>query len=128
MHDWIKRFEREVKYQAECSHDNVVHIYIHHLNAENPWFVMGLAQSDLRTELNSHILADDEKLNVLRMVFSGVKYIHEKGMLHRDLKPENILRYSDKCYKISDFGLIKNSTQKHNPTFFLRCFKIKKWV
>lgn len=117
VEDWKMRFEREVKYQAKCVHNNVVPIRIHHLNAENPWFVMGLAQSDLRTELNSQILTDDEKLTVLRMVFSGVKYIHDKGMLHRDLKPENILRFDDNCYKISDFGLIKKLDSEAQSNF-----------
>lgn len=117
VEDWKRRFEREVKYQAKCSHNNVVPICIHHLNAENPWFVMMLAQSDLRTELNDDVLTDDEKLNVLRMVFQGVKYIHDHGMLHRDLKPENILRYSEQCYKISDFGLIKKLDSEAQSNF-----------
>ncbi|AFH14943.1 protein kinase [Cronobacter sakazakii] len=117
LEDWKQRFGREVKYQAKCSHDNVVPIYIHHLNAESPWFVMGLAQSDLRTELDDKILTDDDKLGILRMVFCGVKYLHENGMLHRDLKPENILRYSKKCYKISDFGLIKKLDSEAQSNF-----------
>ncbi|HEI8502938.1 TPA: protein kinase [Serratia marcescens] len=117
VEDWKKRFEREVKYQAKCVHDNIVPICIHHLRAESPWFVMGLAISDLRGELNSNTLSDDEKLNVLRMIFNGVKFIHEKGMLHRDLKPENVLRYSEKCYKISDFGLIKKLDSEAQSNF-----------
>ncbi|VVT53960.1 hypothetical protein UYSO10_4973 [Kosakonia radicincitans] len=117
VEDWKQRFEREVNYQAKCSHDNIVPICIHHLKAENPWFVMNLAQSDLRTELDSNVLDDDEKLNVLSMVYRGVRYIHENGMLHRDLKPENILRFEEKCYKISDFGLIKKLDSEAQSNF-----------
>lgn len=51
------------------------------------------------------------------MVFSGVFYIHENGMLHRDLKPENILKFSDGCYKISDFGLIKKLDSEAQSNF-----------
>lgn len=50
--DWKKRFEREVKYQAKCTHSNVVPICIHHLTVENPWFVMALAESDLRSQIS----------------------------------------------------------------------------
>lgn len=117
LDDWKQRFEREVKYQAKCSHHNVVPIYIHQLTSGSPWFVMDLARTDLRAELESKILSDDQKLSVLRMVFSGVYYIHEHGMLHRDLKPENILKFSDGSYKISDFGLIKKLDSEAQTNF-----------
>lgn len=115
--DWKRRFEREVKYQAKCNHDNVVRVCIHHLNAENPWFVMDLAESDLRKDILAKSLSDDEKLSAIRMVLNGVQYIHSQGYLHRDLKPENILKYRDGVYKISDFGLIKNINTEQQSAF-----------
>lgn len=110
--DWRRRFEREVKYQADCSHVNVVPIYIHHLNTEHPWFVMDLAEKDLKTDIRSGRLSDEEKLKIIRMILCGVSYVHDKGYFHRDLKPENILKFSDGKYKISDFGLVKNSNKE----------------
>lgn len=59
--DWRRRFEREVKYQAACSHFNVVPIYIHHLNSGVPWFVMDLAITDLKKEIRSGVLSNVEK-------------------------------------------------------------------
>ncbi|HAU8265764.1 TPA: protein kinase [Kluyvera intermedia] len=115
--DWRRRFEREVKYQAKCGHDNVVRVYIHHLNTEYPWFVMELAENDLRSEIEANSLNDDEKLAILKMVFKGVEYIHNEGLLHRDLKPENILRFHGNCYKISDFGLIKKVDSQAQSDF-----------
>lgn len=107
--DWKRRFEREVKYQADCRHFNVVPICIHHLNTEYPWFVMELAEKDLRKDLKANVLDDDEKLKVVQMMLNGVSFVHKRGYLHRDLKPENILKFPDGRYKISDFGLVKNS-------------------
>lgn len=115
--DWKRRFEREVKYQAKCNHDNIVRICIHHLHAENPWFIMDLAVSDLRKDIKENSLSDEEKLSSLMMVLSGVQYIHEQGLLHRDLKPENILKYSGGIYKISDFGLIKSINTEEQSAF-----------
>ncbi|MDC9598888.1 hypothetical protein [Xenorhabdus anantnagensis] len=54
--DWKRRFQREVRYQASCCHTNVVHIYIHHLGIEFPWFIMELAENNLRAELNENKL------------------------------------------------------------------------
>ncbi|MGK3134855.1 serine/threonine-protein kinase [Pantoea trifolii] len=117
LKDWKMRFEREVKYQAKCSHSHIVPVCIHHLNVEHPWFVMELAEKDLRKEIISDTLSDIEKLNVLRTVLLGVSYIHGKSLLHRDLKPENILKYPDGSYKISDFGLVKNTDPEAQSAF-----------
>jgi serine/threonine protein kinase len=46
---------------------------------------------------------------------SGLKFIHNNGIIHQDLKPENILlNYTDKIYlKIGDFGFsIKENLNK----------------
>ncbi|MEZ3415186.1 serine/threonine protein kinase [Pantoea dispersa] len=107
--DWVRRFEREVKYQAECSHDNIAPICIHHLNTESPWFVMELAETDLRKALHQHSLSDAQKLNIILMMLKGMDFVHRKGYMHRDLKPENILKFRDGRYKISDFGLVRAS-------------------
>lgn len=109
LDDWKRRFEREVKYQADCRHFNVVPVCIHHLNTEHPWFVMELAETDLRKDLIANSLSDDDKLHIIMMMFKGVSFVHLRGYLHRDLKPENILKFPDGRYKISDFGLVKNS-------------------
>ncbi|MDH2121647.1 serine/threonine-protein kinase [Pantoea agglomerans] len=107
--DWIRRFEREVKYQAECSHENIAPICIHHLKTEIPWFVMELAETDLRKALYHQTLNDNQKLNVILMMLKGMAFVHKKGYMHRDLKPENILKFKDGRYKISDFGLVRAS-------------------
>lgn len=107
--DWRRRFEREVKYQAECVNSHVAPVYIHHLATESPWFVMELAESDLKTAIHSGQLSDNDKIQIIMMMLKGVSYVHSKEYLHRDLKPENILKFKDGSFKISDFGLVKNT-------------------
>ncbi|WP_236930556.1 serine/threonine-protein kinase, partial [Glaesserella parasuis] len=114
LDEYKERFKREVIYQAECFHSNIVHICMYSLG-EQPWFIMELAEESLADTLekNSYLdssqrLSYSDKLNILKMVLSGLNYLHKKGFLHRDIKPENILKYPNGEYKLSDFGLIKN--------------------
>lgn len=119
IEDFRRRFKREVDYQAKCVHSNIVPIYLHNLNVENPWFVMELAESDLNKDLKKGIdLA--KRFDIALMLLSGVKYMHDELELstrtkpaywHRDLKPSNILRFKNGVYKISDFGLVKNGSK-----------------
>lgn len=106
--DWIRRFEREVTYQARCqASSHVVPVLIHKLDAEYPWFVMPLAETDLLSEIQKNSLDDEQKLSAIKMTLQGVEFVHRKGYLHRDLKPENILKFPDGFYKVSDFGLVR---------------------
>lgn len=46
----------------------------------------------------------------MRDLASGVKYLHDKGVVHRDLKPENMVMVENgnkKTLKITDFGTAK---------------------
>ncbi|HDL7836903.1 TPA: serine/threonine protein kinase [Yersinia enterocolitica] len=110
--EFIRRFEREVTYQADCSHTNIVPIYIHHLTGDAPWFVMDLAESDLVAELASGRMTIKQKVTAIRMVLEGVSYLHDHNYWHRDLKPQNVLKFADGTYKISDFGLVKNADKQ----------------
>jgi serine/threonine protein kinase len=46
-------------------------------------------------------------LTAFYQIFSGLQFLHRKGILHRDIKPANILRSWDNKFKICDFGLAK---------------------
>jgi serine/threonine protein kinase len=46
-------------------------------------------------------------LSFFKQLMSGLKHIHEKGLIHRDIKPANIFINEGKVLKIGDFGLAK---------------------
>ena len=50
-------------------------------------------------------LDEDIIRSCVRDVASGLKFLHEKGILHRDIKPQNILFTNDYQAKIVDFGV-----------------------
>lgn len=104
-----RRFEREVIYQSKCASSYVMPVYIFNMYAEQPYFIMDLGVDDLQGVISKGALEDSAKKEIVKMCLLGLKAIHDKGYLHRDIKPQNILRFEDGLYKISDFGLVKNT-------------------
>lgn len=111
-----RRFKREVVYQSNCTHSNIVPIYLCSLYAETPWFIMDKAECDLEHEIMNNLLLPEQKIQVAKMVLNGVSHIHKKGYLHRDIKPVNVLKFSDGTYKVSDFGLVKDTNPEGGTT------------
>jgi serine/threonine protein kinase len=59
--------------------------------------------------LDAHYSESDARL-IFKQLISGVKYLHDIGIVHRDLKLENLLLATKgdvKTIKIADFGLAK---------------------
>ncbi|WP_052259396.1 protein kinase [Flavobacterium sp. KMS] len=103
----LERFKREANYQASFEHRNIVPILFKDLEAEEPYYIMPLAEKVLKKlTLNGK----DEIFPMLLDVMSGLEEMHNKSYYHRDLKPGNILRFIDEegeCfYAIGDFGLL----------------------
>lgn len=108
------RFEREVRYQSQIDHPNVVKIHDCDLDANPPWFVMELAKCSLADELKADRTLGGDPREPLFDILAGLEAIHEKGYKHRDLSPGNVLKFvsdgGDSRYAISDFGLMSPET------------------
>jgi len=105
-----KRFVREVNYQSQFNHPNIVKVTGSELECDPPYFVMELAEGTLHEELRAdHTLGGDPG-PALFDVLAALEEVHALGISHRDLKPANILRLANEDasfrYAISDFGLM----------------------
>lgn len=110
----IRRFKREVSYQKNIQHKNIVKILSSNLDAYPPFFDMPLATCDLGKELSLKTLNSvSSKIYPFLCLLSGIEHIHSRGQLHRDIKPANLLRFDftdrSTIYKISDLGLISQA-------------------
>ena len=107
----VARFEREVHSQRRLSHPNVVRIFGQNLEVNPPWFVMEIADYNLREVLSNGAMSEEFTIEIFRQILAGVSHAHENGAFHRDLKPENVLIFPNEesiIAKIGDFGNIRN--------------------
>lgn len=55
--------------------------------------------------------SEREVAHVMKQLFSGLRYLHQRDILHCDIKPENILfeERDDQYYiKLIDFGVARD--------------------
>ncbi|RWS17163.1 ribosomal protein S6 kinase 2 beta-like isoform X1 [Dinothrombium tinctorium] len=95
------------------NHPNIVTLHDVYEDDKHVYLFMDLLTGG---ELFDHILSkknlsEREASEILGVIASTIKYLHENGVVHRDLKPSNIM-YSDSSddpnsLKICDFGFAK---------------------
>eukprot|EP00322_Chrysochromulina_rotalis_P027179 CAMPEP_0115836982 /NCGR_PEP_ID=MMETSP0287-20121206/4985_1 /TAXON_ID=412157 /ORGANISM="Chrysochromulina rotalis, Strain UIO044" /LENGTH=598 /DNA_ID=CAMNT_0003290477 /DNA_START=23 /DNA_END=1820 /DNA_ORIENTATION=- len=90
-------------------HPNLVHM-LDAFDADTECFVVLelLDGGSLLDQLTGRgFLPEAQGRSTIRQVASGLKAIHDLGIVHRDVKPENILFGSDGVAKLVDFGFAK---------------------
>lgn len=87
-------------YYVLSLHD-IPHLFIEYVDGGSldDWIKRGRC-SDLRTILSLAI-----------QFCHGMEYTHAHGIVHRDIKPQNILITTDTLLKITDFGILRMSSQ-----------------
>jgi len=50
----------------------------------------------------------------MQQLISGVKYLHEEGVMHRDIKGANLLLSKNGILKLTDFGLARKINPNKN--------------
>jgi eukaryotic-like serine/threonine-protein kinase len=107
---FVERFKREAKNQAQLSHPNIVPVYGFANDQNLLGFVMEYVNgTTLETLIEKKgCLQLIETLEIMKQVLAGAAYAHSKGFIHRDLKPSNIIFTQDGIAKIMDFGISKS--------------------
>jgi len=106
-----QRFLEEAKITAQLRHPHIVEI-LDFGELEGRFYTMMelLRGEDLGSRLEkSGRISENQAIEYLRQICSGVGAAHQMGIVHRDLKPENIfvLEQQPLCIKLLDFGIAK---------------------
>ncbi len=114
-HESGQRFLRETKAAAGLKHANLVPVYSAGQAIDGrPYLVMPLIEGNsLKQRLEIGLPSPSETAMIIMQVCRGLQEAHDNGIVHRDIKPANILLDSqDKQAKLTDFGLVRSSTDE----------------
>jgi tRNA A-37 threonylcarbamoyl transferase component Bud32 len=112
-----RRLENEARAMARVSDSRLASIYgLEHWRGA-PLVVMEyLAGGTLADRLAGRRLAVTEVLAMGRALASGLRVLHDAGLLHRDVKPTNIAFTADGAPKLLDFGLASLIDDAEGPS------------
>ena len=125
----LKRFQREVRVMARMQHPNIINVYdfdrVNLNGTDMDYIVMEyIPGPTLRMSMPTEGLGQDEVRvrhwieTYFLPILTGMRAVHDKGVVHRDMKPENVL-IGEGAPKIMDFGIaggynLDNVTQTHH--------------
>lgn len=91
---------------SKVDHDNIIKCYDVFETLNNIYIVMQyVKEGSIMKYIGSKNLAKIEL--IISQLVTGIKFLHEIGLVHRDLKPDNVLIEKGFIVKIIDFGLSK---------------------
>ena len=102
--DSLYRFKKEFRLLADIASPNLIALHELHVEGETWFFTMELVEG---LDLLSFVRANPDRLRwAFAELATGVRALHERGMLHRDLKPPNVLVVPGERVVLLDFGLV----------------------
>ncbi|KAM7098184.1 serine/threonine-protein kinase PLK3 isoform 2-T2 [Molossus nigricans] len=97
----------EIELHRGLQHRHIVRFSHHFEDADNIYIFLELCSRKSLAHIwkARHTLLEPEVRYYLRQILSGLKYLHQRGILHRDLKLGNFFITENMELKMGDFGL-----------------------
>ena len=119
--EWLARFDREGRLQADLNHPNIATVYGKEQVDGTHFLALELVRGEMLADrLHRGPMTIDEALPVFRQIADALDHAHRQNIVHRDLKPSNIMLIkrpgSGDQVKVLDFGLAKKFASDNAPT------------
>lgn len=104
-------FSREARLAASLSHPNLVQVFDFGREGDAHFLAMehvegwNLAQAAEQARQLHVPISPGVWRHWVDGIWSGLAYLHEKGIVHRDVSPSNVLVARNGAVKITDFGI-----------------------
>lgn len=109
--DEVERFQREARSAARLQHAGIVSIHEAGYADGQYFFTMDyLSGGTLSDVLRQGAMDPHRASRLMHTIALATSYLHQQGIVHRDLKPGNILFDKHGQPRVSDFGLVKISS------------------
>jgi serine/threonine protein kinase/tetratricopeptide (TPR) repeat protein len=109
--EWMARFNREGRLNAELNHPNIAGIrYKGEVDGRQFLVFEFVAGETLESRLKKGALPVKDALPLFSQLAEALGFAHSKGIIHRDLKPANLMLTPDGQMKVLDFGIAKKVT------------------
>uniref|UniRef100_A0A8C7J402 Serine/threonine-protein kinase PLK n=1 Tax=Oncorhynchus kisutch TaxID=8019 RepID=A0A8C7J402_ONCKI len=102
-----EKITNEIELHKTLHHKHVVKFSHHFEDQDNIYIFLELCSRKSLAHIwkARHTLTDPEVRYYLRQIISGLKYLHNRGILHRDLKLGNFFVNENMELRLGDFGL-----------------------
>jgi len=116
-------FAREARLAATLSHPNVVQVFDFGREGSAFYLAMeyvegrNLAQAAAKSRALGLPVPPGVWRHWVEGIWSGLAYLHGKGIVHRDVSPGNVLLGRDGTVKITDFGISGSTAETGDQGF-----------
>ncbi len=112
----LERFLFEARTLTRFEHPNLIKVFNVFEANNTAYMVMNYEHGESLKQIHKHkkSFTEEELMDIILPLMSGLAKIHNKGFVHRDIKPGNIFIREDKTPVLLDFGSARR-TELTNP-------------
>ena len=112
---------REISFLKEITHENISSMVKAEVVGKVVYVCTEQGEYNLKEYMKKFYVNDGYTVSkatvqsLMKQVFTGLQFIHSRGIIHRNLKPDNVLVSSSGTVKLADFTLSRMECVPRSP-------------